>query len=48
MRRVRGVRSELRVVNGRHDWDAWRPTFVEGVELAFRFLSHEGAGAEKR
>jgi enterochelin esterase-like enzyme len=33
MRRVPGISAQLRVVNGGHNWDTWRPTFVEGLEL---------------
>lgn len=30
-RRVPGVTAELRVLDGGHDWDVWRPAFREGV-----------------
>jgi hypothetical protein len=46
MRRVRGIAAELRVVNGRHDWDAWKPTFVEGLELAFKYLQRPSPPAQ--
>ena len=38
IRRVPGITSELRVVNGPHDWATWRPTFIEGVEYVFAKL----------
>ncbi len=30
-RRAPGVTAELRVLDGGHDWDVWRPAFREGV-----------------
>ncbi|WP_154797623.1 alpha/beta hydrolase-fold protein [Cellulosimicrobium protaetiae] len=30
-RRVPGVTAELRVLDGGHDWDVWRPAFREGI-----------------
>lgn len=33
VRRVPGVRAELRVTDGGHDWDVWVPAFVDGVSL---------------
>jgi enterochelin esterase-like enzyme len=38
IRRVPGLTSELRVVNGPHDWATWRPTFIEGAEYVFTQL----------
>ncbi|MES1195044.1 MAG: esterase, partial [Opitutus sp.] len=38
IRRVPNITSQLRVVNGSHNWDTWRPTFVEGVQYVFRQL----------
>lgn len=38
IRRVPGITSELRVVNGPHDWATWRPTFMEGAEYIFTKL----------
>ena len=35
IRRVPGITSELRVINGPHDWATWRPTFLEGAEYVF-------------
>lgn len=32
VRRVPGITAQLRVVNGGHNWDTWRPTFVEGLQ----------------
>jgi enterochelin esterase-like enzyme len=31
--------SELRVLNGGHDWDVWGPAFEEGVQYAFQFVA---------
>lgn len=38
IRRVPGITSELRVVDGPHDWATWRPTFIEGAEYVFAQL----------
>jgi enterochelin esterase-like enzyme len=38
IRRVPHITSELRVINGPHDWATWRPTFIEGVEHVFAKL----------
>ena len=38
IRRVPGITSQLRVVDGPHDWATWRPTFVEGVTYVFAKL----------
>ena len=38
IRRVPGITSELRVVDGPHDWATWRPSFVEGVQYVFAKL----------
>ncbi len=35
--------SELRVVDGGHDWDVWGPTFVEGAKYIFQFLNQAPA-----
>ena len=40
--------SELRVLNGGHDWEVWGPAFEEGAKYAFQFVArpevhdHEG------
>lgn len=34
--RIPNVRAELRVYDGGHDWDVWRPGFIEGL----RFLAN--------
>ena len=40
--------SELRVMNGGHDWEVWGPAFEEGAKYAFQFVArprgadHEG------
>ena len=39
IRRVPGITSQLRVVDGTHNWDTWRLTFIEGVQYVFRQLS---------
>jgi hypothetical protein len=31
--------SELRVLNGGHDWEVWGPAFEEGVKYAFQFVA---------
>jgi enterochelin esterase-like enzyme len=31
--------SELRVLNGGHDWDVWAPAFEEGAKYAFQFVA---------
>jgi enterochelin esterase-like enzyme len=36
--RVENLTTELRVVDGGHDWDVWGPTFAEGAKYVFRFL----------
>jgi enterochelin esterase-like enzyme len=36
--RVPNMTSELRVVDGGHDWDVWTPTFVEGVKDIFTYI----------
>lgn len=35
IRRVPLVTAELRVLDGGHGWDTWRPAFVEGIEHVF-------------
>ncbi|MBI2784248.1 MAG: alpha/beta hydrolase, partial [Gammaproteobacteria bacterium] len=46
IRRVPGITSELRVIDGPHDWATWRPTFIEGVQYVFARL--QAAAAAKR
>ena len=36
--RVANLTTELRVVNGGHDWDVWGPEFVEGAKYIFQYL----------
>jgi enterochelin esterase-like enzyme len=36
--RVPNLTTELRVVNGGHDWDVWDPTFVEGAKYIFQYI----------
>ncbi|GAA1886844.1 alpha/beta hydrolase-fold protein [Asanoa iriomotensis] len=31
VRRADGVAAEFRVIDGGHDWDVWRPAFVDGL-----------------
>lgn len=38
VRRVPLITAQLRVVDGGHDWDTWRPTFVEGIAYVFSRL----------
>ena len=38
IRRVPKITAQLRVVDGTHNWDTWRPTFVEGVQYVFQQL----------
>ena len=38
IRRVPGITTQLRVVDGGHNWDTWRPTFIEGVQYVFQQL----------
>lgn len=42
VRRVPGITAQLRVVDGGHNWDTWRPTFVEGIEYVLRHLPKTG------
>jgi len=39
LRRVPGITAQLRVVDGGHGWETWRPTFREGVRYVFGKLS---------
>ncbi len=43
IRRVPGITSQLRVVDGPHAWATWRPTFTEGAEYVFAQLPREAA-----
>ena len=38
IRRVRTIASQLRIVDGGHNWDTWRPTFIEGMQFVFRHV----------
>ncbi len=38
IRRVPKISSQLRVIDGPHDWATWRPTFIEGAEYVFAKL----------
>lgn len=46
VRRVPLIKAQLRVVDGRHNWAVWKPTFLEGLEYAFTEL--RGAAEPKR
>jgi enterochelin esterase-like enzyme len=46
IRRVTGITSELRVIDGPHDWATWRPTFSEGAAYVFARLP-TGAAAKR-
>ncbi len=45
IRRVPKITAQLRVVDGTHNWDTWRPTFVEGVQYVFQQLQPAPAPA---
>jgi enterochelin esterase-like enzyme len=36
VRREPLIQSELRVIDGRHSWAVWRPTFIEGLACVFK------------
>lgn len=36
MRRVAGVSAQLRVMDGGHNWEVWRPALIEGLEHLLR------------
>jgi enterochelin esterase-like enzyme len=38
IRRVPGIKAQFRVVDGGHNWDTWRPMFVEGLGYVFSQL----------
>ncbi len=38
VRRLPSITAQLRVVDGGHNWDTWRPTFIEGAQFVFRYL----------
>lgn len=35
IRRVKRITSEFRVVDGGHNWETWRPTFIEAIQSVF-------------
>lgn len=37
--RTKYLVSEFRVLDGGHDWNVWRPAFLEGLSYIMRFLS---------
>jgi enterochelin esterase-like enzyme len=39
IRRVPHISAQLRVVDGGHNWETWRPTFIEGIQYVFHQLS---------
>ncbi len=48
IRRAPKVAAQLRVVDGGHNWDTWRPTFIEGVQYVFRQLQADSAAPTGR
>jgi len=38
-RRVKNLLVELRVLDGGHDWQVWRPGFIEGLHYIFKFIT---------
>jgi enterochelin esterase-like enzyme len=36
--RTENVKAELRIMQGAHCWDVWRPAFIEGVQYISQFL----------
>ena len=48
IRRVPGITAQLRVLDGGHNWDVWRPAFVEGVQQVFRPTATPRGPAEPR
>lgn len=38
LNKVVGSPAELRVVNGKHDWELWSPMFAEGLDYMFETL----------
>jgi enterochelin esterase-like enzyme len=45
--RVENLTTELRVVNGGHDWDVWGPEFAEGAKFIFKYLNQAPATVMK-
>ncbi len=43
LRRIPGIKVQLRVVDGGHNWNTWRPLFSEGVAHVFRRLEPPSA-----
>jgi len=37
--RTKYIVSEFRVLDGGHDWNVWRPAFLEGLRYIMRFIS---------
>ncbi len=48
IRRIPLVTAQLRVIDGGHGWDTWRPAFVEGIEHVFGRLKAAPAPAAPR
>ena len=38
VRRAKGITAQLRVLDGGHNWDVWRPAFAEGIQHVFARL----------
>jgi len=39
MVRVKNIQAELRILQGAHCWDVWRPAFIEGAQYVAQFLA---------
>jgi S-formylglutathione hydrolase FrmB len=46
-RYVKNLSSELRVLNGGHSWDVWRPGFIEGAKTVFALLDSPTANSTR-
>ncbi len=40
--RVPNVQAELRILQGTHCWEVWRPAFIEGAQYVSQFLAAPG------
>jgi len=48
IRRVSRVTAQLRVVDGGHNWETWRPTFIEGIQYVFHQQSPTSQSGSSR
>lgn len=46
-RYVKNMSSELRVLNGGHNWDVWKPGFIEGAKNIFAVLDKPTSNADR-